>query len=363
MVIKTKEYVPCFVINIGGEIFRHGFTADVLSLTITDFSNQADDFSFYVRDRHPNVARFPAGGVLKWMDSGKLEQGKEVEIEYGYRGSQQRKFVGVITSISPTFPESGVPTIAVRGRSLYDRLNSQCDAKAFTARTDSGIAQEIGKKLKLDSLVDETKAEHPLVSSESGTYCALLKKRADRIGFEVVVKERTLYFQRPRYIVDKSPALALEWGKDLKSFTPTLSTYKKYTNVSVRTSQTSYGRGKDPIEGTVGPGEERVKMGKESASAISMRISGENMLRADDHDAVSQEEAKDVALARLEESSLDFITGRGACNGDPRLGARMVIELKGLGKIFSGNYYVTSVTHVIDGSGYRTDFEVKRNGI
>ncbi len=362
MVLNTKEYVPSFVIKIGGEEFRHGFSADVTSLTVTDVSNQADDFSFTVRDRNPDSARFP-GGVLKWMDSGKLEQGKEVEIEFGYRGSKQRKFVGVITAISPTFPESGVPAITVRGRSLYDRLNNQCDAKAFTAKTDSGIAQEIADKLKLKSVVDETKPQRPLVSSESGTYCAVLKKLADRIGFEVVVKERTLYFQRPRYIVGKSQGLVLEWGKSLKSFTPTLSTYKKYTDVSVRTSQTSFGKGKDPLEGTAGPGDERATMGKESASTISMRISGQNLLRADDHDAVSQEEAKEVALASLEKSSLEFITGKGACNGNPSLAARMVIELQGLGKLFSGSYYVTSVTHVIDGSGYRTDFEVKRNGI
>jgi phage protein D len=274
-----------------------------------------------------------------------------------------QKFVGVITSVSPAFPESGVPIIVIRGRSLYDRLNTQCDAKAFTAKTDSGIAREIADKLNLGFRGDDTKAEHPLISSESGTYGAILKKRADRIGFEVVVKERTLFFERPRYLTDRSPTLTLEWGKSLKSFTPTLTTYKKYTHVSVRSSQTSYERGKAPIEGSAGPGDEGAIMGNESASRIAMRISGKNELRSDEHDIVSQEEANIVALARLEESSLDFITGQGACNGNPQLTARAVIELKGLGQRFSGSYYVVSATHVIDGSGYRTDFQVKRNGI
>ncbi len=68
-----------------------------------------------------------------------------------------------------------------------------------------------------------------------------------------------------------------------------------------------------------------------------------------------------MALAQLEARSLGFITGRGSVIGNPELRARMVIELKGLGKRFSGKYYVTSATHTIDAGGYRTDFEVKRN--
>ena len=47
--------------------------------------------------------------------------------------------------------------------------------------------------------------------------------------------------------------------------------------------------------------------------------------------------------------------------GNPKLQSRVLVELKGLGRRFSGNYYVTSTTHTIDSGGYRTDFEAKRN--
>ncbi len=362
MAIDVKEYVPRFVITVGGVVLEHGFTADVIALTITECSDQADDFSFTVRDRHPDKARFPSDS-LKWMDSGKLEQGKEVEIEFGYRNGTMRKFVGVITSVAPTFPESGVPTIAVGGRSLYEKLNVQCDAKAFSAKKYSDIAREIAGKINLSYKGEDTTAEYPLISSESGTYSDILKKLADMIGFEAVVKERNLIFERPRYLTDKSPVLTLEWGRSLKSFTPVLSTYKKYTHVSVRSSQTSYERGKEALVGSAGPGQERAKMGKESASQIAMRISGKNELRSDLHDIVSQEEANNAALALLEKSSIGFITGSGACNGNPLLKARSIIELKGLGQRFSGMYYVTSANHYFDASGYRTDFQVNRNGI
>jgi hypothetical protein len=44
------------------------------------------------------------------------------------------------------------------------------------------------------------------------------------------------------------------------------------------------------------------------------------------------------------------------------LGLVPVIELIGLGRGFSGRYYVTSTTHSVNTSGYQTNFEVKRNG-
>lgn len=358
----VREYVPSFVITVGGVELRHGFSVDVLSVSLTDGCSQADTFSFTVKERHAEPGRFPAGGTLNWLDSGTLEEKKEVAIELGYLGNMAQRFLGVITTITPTFPESGVPTVAVRGQSLYDRLLKQCDTKPFRKKTDSGIAGEIATLLGLSSTVDDTVAEHPLVSSGSGTYASILQERAGRIGFELTVKERTLYFQKPRYLVDKGAQLTLEWGRTLKSFSPTLSTYRKVTHVKVRASQTTNGRGKDPVADSVGPGEERARLGSRTASEIAMELSGKNEILAEDHLAVSQQEAREVALAKLEASSLEFITGRGSCNGNPALKARTVIELKGLGARFSGNYYVTSVTHTIDSSGYRCDFEVKRNG-
>jgi len=358
----ARSYVPSFVIRAGGVELRHGFTADVLSVSLTDTCDRADAFSFTLRDRHPEPGRFAGGGTFQWLDSGTFEEGKEVEIALGYRGNEQQQLLGVVTGISPTFPEGGQPTLTVRGYSLYQKLLVQCEIRPFRERTDSGIAREVATRLGLEARVDDTAAEHPLVSPREGTYAAILQQRATRIGYELVVKGRTLCFERPRYLAAPGPALALEWGRSLKSFTPTLSTYRKVTHVTVRAAQTSQGRDKEPLVGTAAPGDERVKLGRESASQIASRVAGRNEQLADDHLAVSAQEATEVALARLEASSLEFVTGRGSCNGTPELSARTVIELKGLGKQFSGSYYVTSATHTIDSGGYRTDFEVKRNG-
>jgi uncharacterized protein len=49
---------------------------------------------------------------------------------------------------------------------------------------------------------------------------------------------------------------------------------------------------------------------------------------------------------------------------DPRLRVGGQLDLKGLGALFSGKYYVSQVRHVFDGrNGIRTEFTGERPGI
>jgi phage protein D len=60
--------------------------------------------------------------------------------------------------------------------------------------------------------------------------------------------------------------------------------------------------------------------------------------------------------------ALDYIQGEGACLGRADLKAGIVVNVTGLGKRFSGAYYVTSVTHTFAPKrGYMTTFSVRRN--
>lgn len=358
---STLTYNPSYLIKINGVELRHGANVDILSLSVTDTSDRADAFHFSVQDRHSERGRFAAGATLKWMDSGLFDEGNEVEIHIGYVNNMQFMLRGDITASAPSFPDSGAPVLEVRGFNFYQRLQRKRRSKPFKASTDAAIVREIASEMNFTAEVDDPGFEYKIVPPNNASYADIIRQRAQRIGYEFVVKDRTLYFQVPRYRAQPQPTLSLEWGRDLKNFRPQLTTYGLATEVSVRVSQTARGRGKDPIVGKATAGEERVKMGAQSGSEIVQALYGDNALRADDQHVASQAEANELALAQLEVKSLEFISGSGACIGNPALLARSVIELKGLGKRFSGHYYVTSATHTIDGNGYQTSFEVKRN--
>jgi phage protein D len=347
---------------VNGTELRHGVTVDVLSVSVTESFDQVDTFSITVRDRHPEAGRIFAGGdELQWMDSDVFDEGNEVEIHMGYMDDLYLMLVGEITAASSSFPASGQPTLSVQGSGLYHRLQRETRRQPFKSATDSGIAEEIASEMGLKAEVDATETEHELVSPSGESYADILTQRAQRIGYEVAVKGRTLHFQRPRYIDNPSATLTLEWGRDLISFNPRLSTYNATTEVTVRSSQTSQGRGKEPIVGTAQVGDERVRMGEQTGQQVAQEVFGERHVLVNDHNVASQQEANEIARAQLEAQGMEYITGRGSCVGNPELTSRTVVELTGLGRRFSGIYYVTSTTHNIGSGGYLTDFEVKRN--
>lgn len=358
----TSRYAPAFKIEIDGKELSQGAMVNILSVSVTDTSDRADSFSIRISDRHEKSGRFAGGAKLKWMDSTMFDEGKEVAISIGYVNAMDFTFLGEITAVSTGFPQSGTPEMTVRGFSHYHRLQRKRRTKAFESATASGIAEEIAKDMGFTPKVDKTDVEHPHNLSEDETYASILMAKARPIAYEVVVKEKTLYFVKPRYLSNPSPDLTLEWGMDLGSFTPSISTYNMTTEVKVRASQTSQGGGKDALVGLAKAGDERVNMGEKTGSTIAKDIFGDNPVRMIESDVSNQQEAKDIALAQLEAKSIEFITASGSCIGRPDIKARQVINIKGVGKRYSGNYYVTSVTHTIDARGYLTSFQVKRNG-
>jgi uncharacterized protein len=365
-------YAPQFRITMANLNPQEQAAVDVISVSVTDTANQADSFAITLRDRNPIPGRFAGGGSLRWIDSGIFDEGGEVEIRLGYVNNLGVLFKGDITAVSASFPESGVPELTVRGFSRYHRLQRQRGVKPFQEKTVSGIAKEIAGIMKLKPEVDPVKFERTYEAQAGETFGAILKRMADPIGYEVVVKYadpggHTLYFEEPRYRDGLGNAPELEWGKDLRRFTPSLSTYDMVTGVEVRASRTSRGEGKEPLTVRVNAGRERVKMGRRTGGEIAQSIfTGKWQIETapwpyGSHAIDNLEEAEEVALAQLETKALEFITANGSLIGTPSLKARTMVKLKGLGDRFSGAYYVTSVTHTLDASGYRTDFTVKRN--
>ena len=56
----------------------------------------------------------------------------------------------------------------------------------------------------------------------------------------------------------------------------------------------------------------------------------------------------------------EFITGSGKVIGLPDLRPSDNLSLSGLGKRFNGLYYVKKVEHTMGGSGYTTQFDVRK---
>jgi phage protein D len=75
------------------------------------------------------------------------------------------------------------------------------------------------------------------------------------------------------------------------------------------------------------------------------------------------QDAQAEAEAVFKMSARRFVTGRGVTEPNKNLRVGGFVDLKNLGSLFSGKYYLTEVRHVFDGRGIRTEFIAERPGI
>ena len=82
----------------------------------------------------------------------------------------------------------------------------------------------------------------------------------------------------------------------------------------------------------------------------------------DDRPSLTKAQAKSMAVAKLTEESMNYLQADGECVGEPKFKLGTLVEIKGVGKKLSGDYYVTSYTHTYNSAGLKTSFEMKANG-
>ena len=71
-------------------------------------------------------------------------------------------------------------------------------------------------------------------------------------------------------------------------------------------------------------------------------------------------EARELAISLLRERAYEFVTATGRLAGLPELGPGDNLEIYGLGRRFSGTYFVKRVEHTLSASGFFTQFTARR---
>ena len=107
------------------------------------------------------------------------------------------------------------------------------------------------------------------------------------------------------------------------------------------------------FDGTIGPkAAGKAHWGSASSGAI---------LSVVDRPVRDQEEADEVAKSIMNSLCMDFITGEIEIEGNSKVKAGAIIEVKEFGKAFNGKYLVTACRHVSSSSWYTTYISVARD--
>jgi len=344
--VTEPFYAPRFEILLSGVTMAADLSEQVVSLTVETDLDMAGTFSLVLRN---------PDNVL--LDSALLDIGKNVEVHLGYGADLVPAFLGEVAAVAPSFPQDGPPTIQVTGYDKsYKLRRNRPTPTTYKKTTDSLIAARIALENGLIPVVDPT-AELPKEITQKESDFAFLKARAERHHFDVYVEWDRLHFQFPR---PQFAAHVLEWGRNLSSFNARIS-----------------GAGLAGLEVIRGYNQELAQSIYAAAVALDLdagnlleRLGGSitdlltSLVRQEfrEHSVSNPLDALELATALLADLLEGLYEGQGSCVGLPALAAGAYVEIRGVGKRFSGTYRVSKVTHRLDSSGMRTDFVIGQSG-
>lgn len=308
--------------------------------------------------------------------SSKIKLGDDVEISIG-GGSGTPIFKGEVVGLEPSYKTSksgGENTITVRAFNRLHRLLRGRKSKTYLEQSDQDIVSAIAGEHGLSPQCgNKTKITHKHVYQHNQTDLEFLRIRAARIGYEVWVEDKTLYFDEPKTDKDSGVKLlysdtetALQGGQIFLSFfAPRMSSAGVVDSVTVR------GWNPEKKEEVVGEAKaKKSKLGKTSADAAAKQAFGATVTFEVDHPIFSVEEAKAIAEAKLKEAMMGYMTGEGECRGSPEIKPGIVIAITvnrdEESDRFNGKYLVMGVSHRYaqgrgDAGGYSTGFRVSRD--
>jgi len=357
-------YAPAFAVRLGSDDVTRDLLLPVSQVEIDLVLGAAARFSFTVVNSYSIKAHtFVTGRGAKVLDT--LKFGAEVSISMGYGDARTVPLMasGLITEITTSFPESGLPELAVAGYDHGFPLTIGKNARTWTKSLDSDAAQEIASFHNLDAQIVRTEERHPQIEQNQESDWEFLKKLAERNHFELFVDEKkTLHFGKPN---DTATAVVrLVWGEGLLSFKPEANLAGQIAAVEV------YGwdpNKKEKIVGIARAGEESGKEGKGKSAGEQLKA----FVKDPDKQPVlrlrqpvfSQAEAEKRANAALNERAKQFLTGEAEAIGLPEIRPDRNVQFDNLGAPFSKTYYIQQATHKIDSNGYRTRFKVKETAL
>jgi uncharacterized protein len=307
-----------------------------------------------------------ANAITHYSES--VKEGEEIEIKLGLVDADEVAaviFKGEVTGIEPVFDSRAPARVHIRALNLLHQLTRGKKSVAYLKVSDKDIVEKISQGYGLTSKFGDSPPSSPQyehVYQHNQTDLEFLRLRATRIGYEVLVEDKTLYF-RKRSDADSGILLTFGAGGSeatLERFVPRLSTSHQVSKVLVR--------GWDPdkkkeIIGSAIP--QRSKLGDQTgAQVVNQKYS--DVLAVDvDEPVSSQEEADTLAKAILYERQMNYITGDGVARGNPKLKPGLIVGINVFDQRFGGKYYITAVRHrYVHASkigGYRTEFKFKRD--
>lgn len=327
---------------------------------------------------------------LRWLDNGLFALDTPVELWLGYAPeAPERVFAGEVVGADATFPSDGMPTMTVVAQDRRTRLAGSSPSRYFAIPIptvglmplpDLAVAPVLGLEHGLLPTIDpvgaaisaalgavdaaaalnDPKVAQGLIRKQSGTTSLdFLKQVAAENGWELLIDHEAqpagLVLTLMSPAAQLAPDVTLRYGQSLLEFSPRISSVGQVAKVSVLVWVPSI---KLQLTVSVGYDWDRQSLKVEVSPGFGIPSGSAGVTLVDE--PVSPANAARTILSKLLPKLNKRLTAKGSCPGSSAIRAGHVLRIEGVGQTYGGLWRVTSVTHTVDGGGWRTSFDARK---
>jgi phage protein D len=290
----------------------------------------------------------------------------DVEVPEGFAsaltGGSEELIDGVVTHVRPSFDQDlSQCTLEIWGMDRSVLLDREEKLKAWPDKNDSDIASEIFTSYGLSPQVERTDVIHDAKVStiiQRETDMQFLRRLALRNGFECFVEGRTGYFlplKSPpgRPLPPLNAPVLNHLSLEVNALVPARVTMAQVSRETKDVLEVVVANSKQPAQGTTDAAA-LMSSGRDRSQVVVERMA-----------TTGQPEMQALCQSLYHQGEW-FVSGEGTIAGDAYghvLKPRRTITINGIGRIYSGSYYLTHVSHRFMGDGYTQFFRVKRNAL
>jgi phage protein D len=374
MVAGLPARVPYFSVVIEGQ----DITPWVSSVQVVEDDQLADNVTVTVNDPR-----------MVYADA--LMEGCVVEIDLGYNEPGQHALLlrAMITKVELSYPENGVPQVKIKGEDKSIEMGLAEKKKHWTRTTVNAIVKKVAKPYHFADVVANLDPDPQVMreNQDAKTDLAFLLDLARKYQAKCFVElnendEEVLYFIPDRRILrlNRADKLVLRYRQGVESNLMTFSPAFDASYIDRVKEVNDIDEGGQQVN-TPPPQPVQVFVWQ-LAPDLSSRASGADLDRIDAlydvgvraREKLQQELAKPKAktgAVAANQQQLDDKAGSlesrrlgmsatGTTVGSIWMRAKCNVSITGVHQRFAGDWYITSVTHTIDTSGYKTDFKAVR---
>lgn len=332
----------------------------VLSLSYEDEEAKADKLSLTLNNFDLSLFDNPAF----------MRKGAVLEVTWGYYGRMSPARRCVVSALK------GFTVLKVEALSKELLMHRRTKTRVFENMTRSDVARIIAKEQGYAGdrvIIQDTSAVVAAITQASTTDLHLIRDMAHREGFEFFIDFDGFHFHERK--IGQKPIREFVWYLDkgrgeVISVDITSDIYKgKMGGVTVKgIDPLTKGKIEEKADNATTKGREALAAKPEVITGVNTRdgtlttveqaVGSEVVLNTSEATPAA---AKNTAVGIYKKSQMAAVELTLECVGDPDLVAKSVVKVSGIGSIFSGNYYVKSVSHKI-GPGYTMTMKLRRDG-